>query len=456
MSISKERAWQAIKDLSYERVTGTEDEKRAAEYLKAACAKLGVEAQIETYEIDQSTVEKAALTVGGKSYPIIGIGNTASTSDKGVEAPLTYLGAGYDADLVGVEGKICLISGRVGGKTIKKLKELGAVGFIGVHGGLWDNDPKLISEPRPKNMGGKKPAELPGVSMRIEDAEDLVKHHLGETACIILNTTTKKVEARNVVAVIPGTRLPQEEVAFSAHYDSVRWSKGSWDNASGSVILLEFLNHYVENKPDRTLRFIWCGSEEIGLKGSAAYCEQHKDELEKIIFNLNFDMAGVTLGGRYFTCTGSDTILHQMEFFSKVKGFALKTDMGMASSDSSSFAAAGVPAATLGQLPPQGGAQIHNYRDDMERMDPDTLYRHMEFALEYIDTVIRAAVNPIPREFSKAATEAIEKQKKWKAEMEKEDAKEDEKKDEGKEEKGKKPGKKEKEKKDDKKKKDKK
>ena len=418
MAINKERAWQAIKDLSYERVTGTDGEKKAAEYLKAQCKKLGVKAEIETFDIEQSAIEKVSLTVGGKSYPVIGVGNTADTPAKGVEAPIVYLGAGGEADLHDVEGKICLISGRIGGKTVKKLKELGAVAFIGVHGGLWDNDPKLISEPRPKDMRGKKPGEIPGISMRIEDAEALVKSGLGESARIVLKNTTKKVKARNVVAVIPGTRLPQEEVAFSAHFDSVRWSKGSWDNASGSVILLELMNHYVENKPDRTLRFVWCGAEEIGLKGSEAYCEQHKDELEKIIYNLNFDMAGVTLGGRYFTATGSDTILNQMEFFSKVKGFALDAKMGLASSDSTSFAAAGVPAATLGQLPPMGGAQIHNYRDDMERMDPDTLYRHMEFTLEYIDPIIRAAVNPIPREFSKAANEALDRRKKMMAEME--------------------------------------
>ena len=129
-------------------------------------------------------------------------------------------------------------------------------------------------------------------------------------------------------------------------------------------------------------------------------------------------MAGVTLGGRYFTATGSDTILHQMEFFSKVKGFSLDAKMGLASSDSTSFAAAGVPAATLGQHPAMGGAQIHNYRDDMERMDPDTLYRHTQFALDYIDAIVRAAVNPIPREFSKTATEALERRKKMMAEME--------------------------------------
>ena len=93
------------------------------------------------------------------------------------------------------------VSERVGAKTLKKLKELGAVAFIGVHGGIWDNDPKLISEPRPKDQFGG-PVELPGVSMRMEDAEELVKNHLGETAHLVLKTTTRKVESRNVVAVL--------------------------------------------------------------------------------------------------------------------------------------------------------------------------------------------------------------------------------------------------------------
>ena len=88
MAINKERAWQAIKDLSYERVTGTEGEKKAAEYLKAQCKKLGVEAKIETFDIEQSTIEKVSLTVGGKSYPVIGVGNTADTPARGVEAPM--------------------------------------------------------------------------------------------------------------------------------------------------------------------------------------------------------------------------------------------------------------------------------------------------------------------------------------------------------------------------------
>lgn len=428
MPISKDRAWQTVKDLSYERVTGTADEKRAAEYLKEACAKLGVEAHFEPYEIDQSTIEKVELTVAGKSYAVIGIGKTASTSDAGIDAPVVYLGAGYDADLVGVEGKICLISERVGAKTLKKLKELGAVAFIGVHGGIWDNDPKLISEPRPKDQFGG-PVELPGVSMRMEDAEELVKNHLGETAHLVLKTTTRKVESRNVVAVLTGTRLPQEEVALSAHYDSVRWSKGSWDNASGCVALLEILHHYVENKPDRTIRFIWCGSEEIGLKGSEKYCEAHKDDLKKIIYNVNFDMLGNTLGQRYFACSACEEVLHAFQFFAKVKGIAFNSKLELASSDSTSFAKAGVPSSTIGKGAPRGGAEIHSYHDMIERLDPDTLYRDVNFSLEYVDMVVNAAVNPIPKELSKAVKEKIDQAAKRMAEIDGEEKK-DEKKDE--------------------------
>ena len=155
MAISKERAWQEVKDLSYERVTGTEDEKRAAEYLKAECAKLGVEAHFETYEIEKSTIEKVELTVGGKSYNVIGIGKTASTPDEGIDAPVVYLRDGRDADLFGVEGKICLISGRIMGNVLKKLTELG-FGSLPVcmakNQYSFSDDPKRLGRPRDFEM----------------------------------------------------------------------------------------------------------------------------------------------------------------------------------------------------------------------------------------------------------------------------------------------------------------
>lgn len=434
MAINKERAWETLKELSFERVTGTEEEKKAAELLKSFCEKAGVEAWLEEYEIAQNTIEKVELTVLGdheETYTVIGVGGSGSTPDEGIVAPFVYIEDASDATLGYVRGKIAVISGMVNAKHARRLKELGAVGFVGVHGGLWD-DPKLVQEPRPKDMRGKKSPEFPGVSMRIEDMEKLVRDHKGDQLRLVMKTTTKDVPAHNVVAVIPGTRMPEEEVVLTAHYDSVRWSSGAWDNATGSIAILEMLHHFLENKPERTVRFIWCGSEEIGLKGSEKYCEAHKDDLKKIIYNINFDMLGNTLGQRYFACSACEEALHAFQFLAKVRGQAFNSKLDLASSDSTSFAKAGVPSCTIGKGAPRGGAEIHNHHDVLDRLDADTLYRDIDFALEYVELITNAAVNPIPKEIAKPIKEKISEMAKRMAEMEGEEKKDEkeEKKDE--------------------------
>jgi Zn-dependent M28 family amino/carboxypeptidase len=42
----------------------------------------------------------------------------------------------------------------------------------------------------------------------------------------------------------------------------------------------------------RTLRFVWFGAEEMGVKGSEAYVKQHADELKDLLFMLNLDLGG--------------------------------------------------------------------------------------------------------------------------------------------------------------------
>lgn len=429
MSINKERAWETLKALSFERVTATEEEKRAAELLKSICEKAGVEAWLEPYEIIQTTIDKVELSVlgeNGKTYNVIGVGGSGSTPDEGIVAPFVYIEDASDATLGYVKGKIAVTNGMVNAKTCRRLKELGALAFVGVHGGLWD-DERLVKEPRPKDMRGKKSPEFPGVSMRIEDMEALVRDHKGDELRLVIKTERHEVTAHNVVAVIPGTRMPEEEVVLTAHYDSVRWSSGAWDNATGSVAIMEMFHHYLENKPDRTVRFVWCGSEEIGLKGSEKYCEAHKDDLKKIIYNVNFDMLGNTLGQRYFACSACEEVLHAFQFFAKVKGIAFNSKLELASSDSTSFAKAGVPSSTIGKGAPRGGAEIHSYHDMIERLDPDTLYRDVNFSLEYVDMVVNAAVNPIPKELSKAVKEKIDQAAKRMAEIDGEEKKEEKK-----------------------------
>ena len=45
---------------------------------------------------------------------------------------------------------------------------------------------------------------------------------------------------------------------------------------------MQLLAYFKEHAPLRTLKFIWCGSEEMGLLGSIAYCKEHKEELKGV------------------------------------------------------------------------------------------------------------------------------------------------------------------------------
>ena len=61
----------------------------------------------------------------------------------------------------------------------------------------------------------------------------------------------------------------------------------AYDNGAGSVILVKLFEYFYNNKPTRTVRFIWCGSEEMGLLGSKAHVKLHEEELDKYVYCCN-------------------------------------------------------------------------------------------------------------------------------------------------------------------------
>lgn len=428
MPVCKERAWETLKKLSFERVTGTQQELDAANYIQSECEKAGVEAHLESYEIDMPEIQEVFMAVTKpeyKEYHVIGIGKSGQTPDEGICAPFVYIENALDANLVDVKGKICLVTGRMMPETTEKLAKKGALGYIAIHGSFYD-EASLKDELRPRNTRSKD-INLPGVVMHISDAEALVRSKPEEIKIILKQDADHKGTAHNVVATIEGSDLKDEVVAFSAHYDSVRYSSGAWDNGTGSITIMELMHHYAENKPRRTVKFIWCGSEEIGLVGSREYCKAHKDELKNYIFNINFDMTGVTLGYEHFCCSASEDVLHAVEYLAKLEGYAVDSKLDLYASDSSSFANAGVPACTFARLAPAGGAQIHNHYDTMEHLDPDSFMITLNFVIKYSEQVINAPTNIIPRKFAPALEKKMEERKKMLEAMEgkKEDKKEE-------------------------------
>lgn len=429
MSLCKERAFEVLKKISFERIAGTNKELECANILLEECKKVGVEAQIEEFEIDAPVVKEVSFKITKPvecEFKCIGIGNSGETSSEGICAPLVYAENALDANLLDVKGCIVLLTGGAP-DTIKKLEKAGALGYVQIHGSLFDPE-EMIPEIRTRMVRNKKEDDpnIPGVVIHITDAQKLLRMHPEEVQIILKQEMNKKGTSRNVVATIPGTTNKDEIITFSAHYDSVIYSSGAWDNGTGSITIMELMHYFNAHKPRRTLKFIWCGSEEIGFVGSKAYCEAHEAELKNTLFNINVDMTGTLLGFDIAVCSCEESVSKYIEFLGKIEGFPIATRVDMYSSDSSSFAMVGVPAVTFARLAPRGGAEIHSRRDVFEHLDPTKFIETVEFMAKFAEGVVNAKVFPVSKEFPKDLKDKMERFKQW-APKKKEEVKEDKK-----------------------------
>ena len=440
MSICKYRAFEVLEKISFERIAGTDEEFKAAEMIAEECLKVGVDVTIEDFEIDSPIVHYAEFKVTKpfeQNIHCIGIGRSGNTPDEGISGPLCYIENGLDANLLDVKGKIVLVTGGAP-NLMEKLQKAGAIGYISTHGSIFDPE-EMIPELRTRNAF-KKPGDesnFPGVVIHITDAQKLLRMNPEEVTIVLKQDGDRKATSHNVVATIEGTELKDEIITFSAHYDSVIYSTGAWDNGTGSVTILELMHYFNENKPKRTVKFVWCGSEEIGLVGSRAYCEKHKDEMAKTLFNMNVDMTGTLLGFDVAVCACDESVAKYIDFFGKIIGFPISTKVDTYSSDSTTFAANGVPALTFARLAPRGGAEIHSRHDVIDHLDPDKFIQTVEFWAKCSETLINSKVFPVSREFPKeiqdklnamkARHEEMEKAKKALAEKKEAEAKEEKK-----------------------------
>ena len=111
--------------------------------------------------------------------------------------------------------------------------------------------------------------------------------------------------AENVVAVLPGTTLPESYVAISAHYDhlGVRFDgqvyNGADDDATGVAAVLETARILSTSglRPKESIVFLCFSAEEIGLLGSLAACDRiGANALNGRVAVLNMEVLGAVKG----------------------------------------------------------------------------------------------------------------------------------------------------------------
>lgn len=196
--------------------------------------------------------------------------------------------------------------------------------------------------------------------------------------------------AHNIGAFIEGENN-DSTIVLTAHYDHLGMMgkdcmfPGANDNASGTSMVLNFVNQFAANKPKYKTVFIFFSSEEAGLIGSRYFVEYPAIDLKKIKFLVNLDLLGTGDDG-FMVVNGA---IHTKQFeilenINKEKHLVkeIKKRGKAQNSDHYWFTEKGVPSFFIYTL---GGVSFYHDIDDVEKTLPLTDYRDVfNLLLEFI------------------------------------------------------------------------
>ena len=361
-----ERSFQTVKILSENfgpRVTGTEAEKQAAHFLKKELESYGYKVTEQSFSIPDKLAGEISVSNAKEVLANIPAGS-AATDEEGITAPIFDAKLGYAEDFTAdAEGKIALISR---GDITFTEKIMNAIEAGAIAAFIYDN----TDNPTPLSMSlGDYESSIPVAGITKESGEMLLTDiaRTNETVTFHVDRM-ENITSQNLIV----TRTPKHVknptiVHVTAHYDSVPFSPGANDNASGTSVVLELARILKSYPISKEVRFVFFGAEEIGLLGSQHYVNQlTEDEKARSIANFNLDMVGTDWekATSLFTNTvdGKANLVTETAY-SVADRIGLTSPLTLyqrGSSDHVSFHEAGIPAANFIRRQP-GTAALEPY-----------------------------------------------------------------------------------------------
>lgn len=408
-----EKVLDFVKELSFVRIGGSAEEKKAAELVlrevNQAANEAGredIQGEYMTFQIPDANVKRCSVQAAGREIPSVAFLRSGNI-DK--ECELVYLDGASEVDFVeagSIEGKVVLLNGLTDEEVYKRLVKHGAAAFIVMKGKYYDSKEGASLYPRLLRENFTRNGVIPGFTIATADALWLVKEEVKKVHLTLEQEDTEP-ESQNVLAVIEGTDLKEESIVLTAHYDSVPVGTGAWDNATGAAALLGIFKHFAAHPARRTLRFVWCGSEELGLRGLKAYVEQKKDLLDEIKFCFNFDMCGTALGTNKIIATGEKELETFVNQYCKMACYSTAVGFGVHSSDSAPFCDNNIPA--LGLSRETHTAEIHTIHDLIDTLSEKEICKNIDFAVRIIGDVANSSVIPVKKGMSEDCRKEIDK-----------------------------------------------
>ena len=383
---------QIFRDTDFVHRSGTPEELRVAEYLKARCEELGAKARIEAFPVPMGEIEETHVYADGKEIPAKGFFCCGSGE---IEGELYYMPAQDRVSVAGAKDKIVLMdTAGIGFFGYQDLMEAGAKGILFQYGDLHNGNRDIDERDLRAHVVGEQRKVLCAM-LHVSTAVALVKNKTKRVR-IVIRQREYEGESHNVVAELPGKR--DEWITLSAHYDTTALSHGSYDNMTGCAGLLGVLDALKQKSLNYGLRLVFCGSEERGLLGSKAYVRDHEADLPKIALNINLDMIG-TIMGKFIACVSAEEkLVHYIEYMGAELGFPVGAKNGVYSSDSTPFADKGVPALSFARLANGSVAPIHCRFDRPDVLSMEQMEKDVAFIAEFTRRMAMSAVCPVGRE----------------------------------------------------------
>ncbi|GAB4522286.1 MAG: M28 family metallopeptidase [Amphiplicatus sp.] len=403
-ALADDTAWEILESLTTEvgpRLAGSEAEARARDWAAAKMRALGFKnVRIETFELPYwNRLRESAEIVAPFAQPlaVTALGGSVATREGGLEGEIVRfetLQDLIDAPMQGFEGKIVFVDEIMtrtqdgSGYGAAVAKRSGAAREAGRRGAAAALIRSVGTDShRLPHTGAMRYAEgvrqIPIAALSNPDADQLARAlRLADgpvTVRLDIGVETReRAVSGNVIGEIPGRT--DEIIVIGGHLDSWDLGTGAVDDGAGVAITMAAakLIGDLPGKPQRTIRVVLWGAEEVGLVGARAYVEAHKDELDRHVLASESDFGA----GRVwrFQSRFGESALPKAAAIARVL-----RRLGVGPGDNNAFGgpdvgplrAAGVPVFTLAQDGWDYFDLHHTADDTLDKVDREALKQNV-------------------------------------------------------------------------------
>ncbi len=312
-------AYSVVESLTTEvgpRLAGTEAEALARDWAIAELTTLGFDTvAVEPFEVPlwERHIERGRIIAPAEQpLVLVGLGGSASTGDEGVRGAILRVESPEALQALpdgSAKGKIVFVDQVMGrtqdgagyGAAVRKRRETGEQAYrLGAVGALirsvGTSGHRFAHTGQMRRAGTSDLPVVPTAAVSGADADQLGRlldrYDAVEVELVLTSEYLPAAQSGNVIAEIKGRTRPDEVVIIGAHLDSWDLGTGALDDGAGVGVVVaaaKALMDAMPEGPERTLRLVLFGAEEVGLIGAKAYAEAHQAELEKIVLAFESD-----------------------------------------------------------------------------------------------------------------------------------------------------------------------